>query len=291
MIDPRIAKAQLIIEQATDEPLTARDIAQQVGLSEFHFNRLFHFETGSTAAAYIRVHRLQLAAIRLDCLGESLEQIAKLAGYDSHSAFTRAFTAHFGVSPLRYRRGHRANLKQAVGNWEVAVDDKRPVRIMMQPEIRFIRRRYLGPYSRFPQHWQHFVNSLPEALIEQKPLFIGFVYDIPTVTEPEKIRYDCGVVDQDGLLASKLKDFEYSSGLVAGTTKAGTHAVIEHRGPYSLIGETYSILMHHWIMSQRRYTFTDDPGIEIYHDPTVQIENPEALRIKIFAPLKSRHSI
>lgn len=288
--DPRIIEALLIIEQENNAPLISREVAKKLGLSEFYFNRLFKEQTGITVAYYIRCHRLRLAAIRLSSMPDSLDVVAKLAGYSRQQAFNRAFTQHYGVTPLKYRKGHRSPETVATDTWKVAEDTAPPVRIVTQPAIRWIRRRYYGPYTMFPQHWLDFITSLPELLRQPEPdrKYIGFIHDSPGDVPPEQIRYDCGLVDFNGELAASLTDDDRASGLIAGETRAGTHAYIEHVGSYKNIGVTYSLAVHHWVHKQSRYTYTEDPALEIYDDPLVQLEHPDSLRIDCFLPMMVR---
>lgn len=281
-MDARIAKAQLMVEQENHRPLTARDLAVAVGMSEFHFNRLYRSETGTTAASYIRTHRLRMAAVRLEWMDQSLEDVALLAGYQSLSAFSRAFKQHYGLSPLRYRRGDDLEKRRLDKGWRIAESGGPALKIVELPSRPFIRRRYLGPYSRFPDHWVHFIGTLPEPFRQPGSTYVGFIYDSPSNTDPEAIRYDCGILLPPG---ARLPESSTFPGLVGGNTRPGLYAVIEHNGSYREIGRTYSQLMDHWISSQSRYTFTDDPSLEIYDDPLVQQTAPETLKLTIYAPL------
>lgn len=251
-------------------------------MSEFHFNRLYKSQTGSTAAGYIRTHRLRMAALRLEWMDQSLEDVALLAGYQSLSAFSRAFKQEYGLSPLRYRRGDNLDIRRFNKGWKIAATKGAPLKIVEAPSRPFIRRRYLGPYSKFPDHWVHFIAALPERIRSLKGNYAGFVYDSPSNTNPDDIRYDCGVLFAPGTAFPDVHDLP---GMVLGYTRPGLYAVIEHIGNYGEIGRTYSQLLDHWISSQSRYTFTDDPSLELYDDPMLQQTAPEALKIKILAPI------
>jgi len=71
--------------------------------SPYHFHRIFAAFTGEPLAAFIRRLRLECAAQRLVHLDASVTEIALDAGYETPAAFTRAFSAHFGVAPSAYR--------------------------------------------------------------------------------------------------------------------------------------------------------------------------------------------
>jgi len=82
--------------------LTLGGIAGALGVSPFHLCRVHRAQTGTT------VHR-HLTRLRLRASLEAMEGIADLtrvaldAGFASHSHFTAAFRAEFGVAPSRWR--------------------------------------------------------------------------------------------------------------------------------------------------------------------------------------------
>jgi len=110
-----IAHATVFIEQRLQQTLSIEAIAEQVELSAFHFQRLFFSILGESVADYIRRRRLERGALLLrQQPGSSVIDIALAAGFENHSAFSRAFRNHFGQSPSAFRRQPAAN--QAIGN-------------------------------------------------------------------------------------------------------------------------------------------------------------------------------
>jgi AraC family transcriptional regulator len=100
--------AELIpwIEARLDDALTLDRIAQQAGLSPYHFSRLFTARMGRSVMAYVRGRRLVRGARRLCDEPElQLVELALDCGFESQEAFTRAFKRIFGVSPGRFRAG------------------------------------------------------------------------------------------------------------------------------------------------------------------------------------------
>jgi len=53
---------------------------------------------------YLSEWRMQKALTRLLNSNQSIQEIAKLSGYRSPAAFTRAFKDRFEVSPSKYRQ-------------------------------------------------------------------------------------------------------------------------------------------------------------------------------------------
>ena len=79
-------------------------IANQVGYSRFHFDRLFRSITGETPSAYLRQRRLSEAARVLIYSSQPILEIALDYQFSSQEAFTRAFRRHFRLTPNAYRR-------------------------------------------------------------------------------------------------------------------------------------------------------------------------------------------
>ncbi|MFY9610751.1 MAG: helix-turn-helix domain-containing protein [Blastocatellia bacterium] len=67
-----------------------------------------HSINPSLEMAYLMRWRLQLAARALAATSRGVAEIASDVGYESESAFNRAFKRELGLPPARYRREHRA---------------------------------------------------------------------------------------------------------------------------------------------------------------------------------------
>ena len=99
------------IEAHLGEPLSLEDVAKVAYFSPDHFHPIFAAFTGEPLAAFIRRLRLERSAQRLLHLDAPVTEIALGAGYETPPAFTRAFAAHFGVSPTEYRQRHECTRK------------------------------------------------------------------------------------------------------------------------------------------------------------------------------------
>jgi AraC family transcriptional regulator len=159
------------------EPLDLTSLARVAYVSPWHFHRIFQALTGETLADRVRRRRVEVAAMRL--VGEPLVTALTIAldvGFGSAEVFTRAFRAHFGVTPTAWRRGaHRewgrrhdeqlrkfrqANRKRnqaaatgfdlGSGAWPVGPHprtggDTMDIELKTLPEARVAYMRYVGP--------------------------------------------------------------------------------------------------------------------------------------------------
>lgn len=95
----RLQRAIDWIEDHLSEEIGIGQAADVAGLSPFHFSRLFRAVTGFSVMEYVRGRRLTEAARRMRRREAALIDIALDSGFGSQQAFTRAFTAAFGIAP------------------------------------------------------------------------------------------------------------------------------------------------------------------------------------------------
>src|SRR5215831_15868340 len=99
------SRAIEFVERHLFDRLTVSNVAQACHVSAYHFSRNFSRRTGESLMSYVRGRRLDVAAQRLLTEREAtVVAIALDCRFESHAAFTRAFTRAFGMSPVEYRR-------------------------------------------------------------------------------------------------------------------------------------------------------------------------------------------
>ncbi len=90
------------IEEHLEEKLTSGQLADIAGYSEYHFLQLFKAHTGETVMEYVCRRRLFQAMDEI-ASGSRIIDVAFRYGFESHSAFSRAFKREFGFSPSLLR--------------------------------------------------------------------------------------------------------------------------------------------------------------------------------------------
>ncbi|KEY57407.1 AraC family transcriptional regulator [Serratia sp. DD3] len=95
------------IDNHLDQPLLLADLAQQAGLSEFHFARMFKHSTGLAPHQYVMRRRLQQAERLLRETSISLTLIAQACGFSSASHFSHRFKVAYGYAPMQLRQQAR----------------------------------------------------------------------------------------------------------------------------------------------------------------------------------------
>ncbi|NYF91256.1 AraC family transcriptional regulator [Tunturiibacter empetritectus] len=85
-------------------PWTLQLLAERVGMSRSVFSLRFRQTVGATPMEYLLRWRMFLAADRLKNSSDGLSTIAQSLGYESESAFGKAFRRMMGYSPRQYSR-------------------------------------------------------------------------------------------------------------------------------------------------------------------------------------------
>lgn len=112
-ISDRIVAACRYIEQSETIPSLAQ-LADQAGVSAFHFHRQFKAVTGVTPRAYAEAHRAQRLRDGL-AKGTSVTRAMVDAGYGSSSRFYSQSGRILGMTPTAYRaRGHSLDIRYGV---------------------------------------------------------------------------------------------------------------------------------------------------------------------------------
>lgn len=99
-------------------PWTLQSLAERVGMSRSVFALRFREIVGVTPMEYLTRWRMLLAADRLRSSADGLSAIARSLGYESESAFGKAFRRVMGCSPRRYSRTTAMCAAASVGGVE-----------------------------------------------------------------------------------------------------------------------------------------------------------------------------
>jgi len=99
----RVTRACRLIE-AADELPTLAELSVALGLSPFHFHRLFKTTTGVTPKAFAEAHRRNRVQASLERSRTVTEAIHE-AGFGSSGRFYAKAAATLGMTPMAYRTG------------------------------------------------------------------------------------------------------------------------------------------------------------------------------------------
>lgn len=187
-MDGRIEKALFFIAKNFRTVFALEDLAQEIGMSKFHFHRLFKAETASTPLLYINKLKLEHAAHFLMMYPDSKQlEIAFESGYSSPVVFARVFKQFYGMSPMNYR-------KEKLGEKKVA---KQQYKRLAQLDITYLKKKkvYVSRSNLTAKSLSSLYNNLVSK-IEHPTYSIGFYIDAPFHKSLEECRYFAGLSEE-----------------------------------------------------------------------------------------------
>ena len=106
-LHPALERAVQWIEQHLHEPITVRNLAQEMEISHNQLTRLFQAALGQTVIGYVRERRVRRAEYLLTHTDLPLKVIAAQVGLRDAHSFNKTIRRVLGASPLIVRRHHR----------------------------------------------------------------------------------------------------------------------------------------------------------------------------------------
>ncbi|MBD9646971.1 GlxA family transcriptional regulator [Ensifer sp. ENS09] len=105
--DPKLAEAIRLMERTLERPLTIAALTKRLSISQRKLELLFARGLSTSPGAYYLRLRLQFAHRLVRDSATPIREIALRCGFDSLSAFSRAYSREYGMSPLKMRLARR----------------------------------------------------------------------------------------------------------------------------------------------------------------------------------------
>ncbi len=253
-----VGKALWYIETHFEDDVALEDVATVAGLSKFHLVRAFGTCFGKSVMRYVRERRLTEAAKRLATTDHGILDVALQFGYNSHEAFTRAFKAHFGVTPDAIQR---ARSTEAIKLVEALRMNEIPAPATLEPRIVAgeamllvgLKRRYSDATSaRIPAQWQAFQPHI--GTIEKQ---IGTAAFGVMCNSDDEGNIDYFTAVEVGAFDDTAPELD------ALRLAPRTYAVFTHEGHVSEIRRTWKAIFGPWSQNTSR-KLVDAPQFERY---------------------------
>jgi AraC family transcriptional regulator len=91
------------INEHLNQDIKLADLAQFLGMSQFHFSHLFKQSLGTSPYQYLLQQRVERAKQLLKQTDQSIMDIAFMCGFNSHSHLSKQFRQFTGMTPTAYR--------------------------------------------------------------------------------------------------------------------------------------------------------------------------------------------
>ena len=240
----RLARALEHIERNLGSDLRLASLARHCGVSAYYFQRLFRAAVGESPKQYVRRLRLERAAVWLKHTQAPVVELALAAGFRTHEAFTRAFTARFRVPPRLFRKDALARLEPP----RVAP------RLASLPTRLVAFARHVGPYDRLEPAFAA-LDAWADAHALRAGDRLGVFWDDQEITAPERTRCHAAMV---------LRAPAEGEGAVGvRRLRGGPCAVFAHDGPPEERRRIYAWIYGAWLPALGRRP-GGEPPFEIY---------------------------
>jgi AraC-like DNA-binding protein len=129
LADKQMGAAITCMHDDPGHPWTLQKLAARVCMSRSVFALRFKETVGTTPMEYLTRWRMLLAADRLKHPDDSLSSIASTLGYESESAFGKAFRRVMGCSPRQYGRRASSSPLHLAASIELRYDRTEPTAV------------------------------------------------------------------------------------------------------------------------------------------------------------------
>lgn len=295
----RMHKVLSHIDDHLDQHIDLGLLAKVANFSPFHFHRIFAAWMGQTLGDYVRRRRLELAAMRMASQPRlSVLDVATSVGFGSSEAFSRAFKARFGASPTSWKNQHcnkileNSNLDHTDRNLNQALSEPiaknghtlntkseklMNIKIKNRNPAKVAYLRHHGSYGEpLLLFWTETVYPwLKENDLLESPRY-GISHDDPSITSPEKCRYDACVEIPENYIAS--------GNAQSTSIPGGKYAVMHFEEELANIGEAWAAILRDWLPSSG-FQLDSRPCFE--HYPVGSSYDPEtgAINCEICVPI------
>ncbi|MFV0352994.1 MAG: effector binding domain-containing protein [Oscillospiraceae bacterium] len=257
------------IEKQLDKEIDPSQLAKIACCSVFHFQRMFSYMAGVSLAEYIRRRRMTKAAFDLQNSSDKIIDIALHYGYESPTAFNRAFQSVHGVAPSTARQEGIDLKAYPPISFKITIRGEAEMNYRIEKKDAF---RIIG--AKLEATW----TAEKQEAFEQVPKFWGEQYQNGLI--PRLCQYMDG--QPEGVLGVSVGDWQQDGtfnyyiavsstqplpeGLSEYEVPASTWAVFECRGamPFS-IQKMQERIMTEWFPNSG-YQYADAPDIEVYTD-------------------------
>jgi AraC family transcriptional regulator len=245
------------IDRHLDQELNLKALAGVAHFSSFHFHRIFFSWTGETLGDYLRRRRLEIAATRLAGQPKlSIFDVAISVGFGSTEAFARAFKVRFGCTASTWRSSiaQQRNAGQELRNPDqragaFGTDNKgtltgaaMKIKVIDRKPVKVTYLRHVGPYGQpLSEFWQRTVYPWMATNDQLGQPRYGISLDDPTITVPDKCRYDAAVEVRGKIV---IPGDSQST-----TIPGGRYAVTAFRGTVDQIGGVWEAMLRRWLPS------------------------------------------
>jgi len=270
------------IEEHLDQEIDIGCAAKLAVCPVFHFQRMFSYIAGQTLGEYIRKRRMTLAAFELTNSDIKVIDLALKYGYDSPTAFTRAFQSIHGVTPKAAREDGIVLSAHPRIVFTLSIKGEEAMNYKIEHKEKF---RIVGVGTKIPMTMEDCFEKVPafwDKIFEEG--YIPRLCALADGTEPKGV-LGVSACDENGFsgyYVAVATDAPCPADLEEYTVPEGTWAIFECAGamPYAIQNLQKRILTE-WLPASG-YEYAPAPDIEVY---LTEDKNDPACRAQVWLPV------
>ena len=239
------------IEAHLTDELNLEEIAESVGISDYHFRAVFFYLAGTTLREYVKSRRLSEANKDL-LTGEKVTDIAYKYGYASIDGFARAFKKWSGFLPSDAVK-KRISKPFPKLSFVITVKGGNAMEYRIEQKPAFY---LVGVSKRVPMQFEGVNNAIAElavSITEQQREEMHALQDVePSQVVGASYQADAGFLREEGKLTHLIGVLttkeDVSGRLVKVPVEACTWAVFPNEGPFPFtLQDTMARVYSEWL--------------------------------------------
>lgn len=252
------------IETHLTEEISGKDISKIVGVSDYHFKRMFSYMAGMSLNEYIRNRRLSVANVEL-INGAKVTDIAYKYGFQSIEGFSRAFREWSGFLPSVVTKN---KIQKSFPKFSFFIDIRGGISMEFKIEKKE-KFNIVGVSKRVPIQFEGVNNAileLAQSITEQQRNVMHQLADLyPHQVLNVSYDFDDGFLEEKGYLnhmigfaTTKENTFDDLEQL---SIRESLWAIFPNQGPFpAILQETTAKIYSEWLPSSG-YEVADIPWI------------------------------
>ncbi|WP_449619689.1 AraC family transcriptional regulator [Robertmurraya sp. Marseille-Q9965] len=275
------------IESHLTEDISGEDISRIVGLSDYHFKRMFSYMAGMSLSEYIKNRRLSVANVEL-INGAKVTDLAYKFGYQSIEGFSRAFREWSGFLPSEVTKN---KIQKSFPKFTFYIDIRGGISMEFKIEKKE-KFNIVGVSKRVPIQFEGVNNAIVElaqTITEQQRNEMHQIADLyPHQVLNVSYDFDDGYLEEKGYLTHMIgfattQENPFDD-LEQITIEESLWAIFPNQGPFpTTFQETHAKIYSEWLPSSG-YEVLDIPSISFtkFNGPSENVYS------EIWMPVKKK---
>lgn len=273
----RLNEAIAYIEEHLTEEIDYERLGKIACCSSYHFQRMFTYMAGVPLSEYIRRRKMSLAAVDLQSTGIKIIDVAGKYGYNSPTAFNRAFQSVHGIAPSAVKNEGVSVKSFPPVSFKIIVKGVEEMNYRIETKDAFrivgvsvpLEKDIEKNFAVIPRKWQETAmnGTLQKlaSLMDTQPMG---VLGVSTCNDTEPWRYYIAV-------ASSQTDRD----LEEYTVPAATWAIFPGTGTNQSIQDLERRIVTEWLPTSG-YEYGSAPDVEVYLNP-----DPQNAQYEVWIPV------